>query len=157
MVLNLRSSLVWACWASAGGGVAMAILVNWAMMSMFLIVVAWQIAMATTPFRALSLVVLSTLVVLVTLALVPNPDLCWVHWMSFGLQLSALFTASALRREAETARALARAQAVLASTVRTRSACGLARASRAGATAYLARVQLEIASHVGDPGRARIT
>src|SRR5688572_29956748 len=158
MVLKLRPSLVWSLLGvQLASVVAMAILVNWAMMSMFLIVVAWQIAMSTTPFRALSLVLLQTLVVLVTLALVPNPDLCWVHWMAFGLQLSALFTASALRREAETARALARAQAVLASTVRDAERLRISRELHDawGHELTALGLQLEIASHVTDPNRAK--
>ena len=158
MVLKPRAGFVWALvGVQFASVVAMAILVNWAMMSMFLIVVAWQIAMSTTPFRALSLVLLQTLAVVVTLALVPNPDLCWVHWMAFGLQLSALFTASALRREAETARALARAQAVLASTVRDAERLRISRELHDawGHELTALGLQLEIASHVSDPGRAK--
>jgi signal transduction histidine kinase len=137
--------------------VAMAVIVNWAMISMFLILVAWQAAMTTTPFRALSWVLFQTLLVLVTLALVPNPDTCWVHWMSFGLQLCVLFTASALRREAETARALARAQAVIASTARDAERLRISRELHDawGHELTALGLQLEIASHVTEPGRAK--
>ncbi|HEX8467133.1 MAG TPA: sensor histidine kinase [Allosphingosinicella sp.] len=136
--------------------VAMAILVNWAMMAMFLIVVAWQAAMATAPFRALSWVVLQSLVLVVTLALVPNPDLCWVHWMAFGLQLVVLFTANALRREAETARALAEAQAVIAISARDAERLRISRELHDawGHELTALGLQLEIASHVAEPGRA---
>jgi signal transduction histidine kinase len=133
----------------------MAIIVNWAMMSMFLIIVAWQAAMTTAQFKALGWVVLQSLVVLGTLALVPNPDTCWVHWMAFGLQLCVLFTANALRREAETARALAEAQAVIASTARDAERLRISRELHDawGHELTALGLQLEIATHVGDPGR----
>jgi signal transduction histidine kinase len=158
MVLNLRSGLRWTLLCvQLASVVAMAILVNWAMMTMFLIIVAWQVAMATSPFKALSWVVLQTLVLVATLALVPNPDLCWVHWMSFGLQLCVLFTANALRREAETSRALARAQAVIASTARDAERLRISRELHDawGHELTALGLQLEIASHVTEPGRAR--
>ena len=157
MVLNLRSGLRWALLCvQLASVVAMAVLVNWAMMAMFLIIVAWQAAMATAPFRALGWVLFQTLALVATLALVPNPDLCWVHWMAFGLQLCALFTASALRREAETARALARAQAVIASTARDAERLRISRELHDawGHELTALGLQLEIASHVEDPARA---
>ncbi len=158
MVLKLRPGLHWTLLCvQLAAVVAMAILVNWAMMTMFLIIVAWQVAMATEPFRALGWVVLQTLVLVATLALVPNPDLCWVHWMSFGLQLCVLFTANALRREAETARALARAQAVIATTVRDAERLRISRELHDawGHELTALGLQLEIASHVTEPGRAK--
>ncbi|MGZ8282984.1 MAG: sensor histidine kinase [Allosphingosinicella sp.] len=157
MVLKQRSRLQWALLGvQLAAVVAMAIVVNWAMMSMFLILVAWQAAMTTTPFRALAWVILQTLVLVATLALVPNPDLCWVHWMAFGLQLCALFTASALRREADTARALAGAQAVIASTARDAERLRISRELHDawGHELTALGLQLEIASHVTEPGRA---
>ena len=158
MVLKLRPSLQWTLLCvQLAAVVAMAILVNWAMMAMFLIIIAWQAAMATSPFRALSWVVFQTLLVLATLALVPNPDTCWVHWMAFGLQLIALFTASALRREAETARALAEAQAVIANTARDAERLRISRELHDawGHELTALGLQLEIASHVTEPGRAK--
>jgi signal transduction histidine kinase len=157
MVLQLRPGPQWALLAiQLASVVAMAILVNWAMMAMFLIITAWQAAMAASPFRALSLVVFQTLLLVVTLALVPNPDLCWVHWMAFGLQLVVLFTANALRREAETARALADAQAVIASTARDAERLRISRELHDawGHELTALGLQLEIASHVTEPGRA---
>ena len=157
MVLKLRSSVRWTLLCvQLAAVVAMAIMVNWAMMSMFLIIVVWQAAMMTAPFKALSWVVLQTLVVVGTLALVPNPDLCWVIWMSIGLQLCVLFTATALRREAETAQALARAQAVIASTVRDAERLRISRELHDawGHELTALGLQLEIASHVTDPARA---
>ncbi|HEY0112664.1 MAG TPA: sensor histidine kinase [Allosphingosinicella sp.] len=156
MLLKLRGHFQWLLLCVQLAAVmAMAILVNWAMISMFLIIVAWQVAMVTAPFRALGWVVFQTLVVLVTLALVPNPDTCWVHWMAFGLQLCALFTASALRREAETARALAQAQAVIAITVREAERLRISRELHDawGHELTALGLQLEIASHVSDPAR----
>ena len=156
MVLKLRPGVQWALLCvQLAAVVAMAVVVNWAMMAMFLIVIAWQVAMTTSPFRALSWVVLQTLLVLATLAVVPNPDTCWVHWMAFGLQLTALFTATALRREAETARALAQAQAVIASTVRDAERLRISRELHDawGHELTALGLQLEIASHVGDPVR----
>ena len=157
MVLKLRPALRWTLLCvQLAAVVAMAIFVNWAMMTMFLVIIAWQAAMAAPPFKALSWVVFQTLLLVGTLALVPNPDLCWVHWMSFGLQLTALFTASALRREAETARALAQAQAVIASTARDAERLRISRELHDawGHELTALGLQLEIASHVGDPARA---
>lgn len=137
--------------------VAMAVLVNWAMMAMFLIIVAWQAAMAAPPFKAFGWVLFQTIVLLGTLAVVPKPDLCWVHWMAFGLQLCVLFTANALRREAETARALAHAQAVIAHTARDAERLRISRELHDawGHELTALGLQLEIASHVTEPGRAK--
>jgi signal transduction histidine kinase len=157
LVLKLRPRQQWALLCvQLALVVAMALLVNWAMVAMFLVLVAWQAAMTTTPFKALGWVVFQSLAVFVTLALVPNPDTCWVHWMAFGLQLSALFTASAFRREAETAQALAKAQAVIASTARDAERLRISRELHDawGHELTALGLQLEIASHVGDPTRA---
>jgi signal transduction histidine kinase len=158
MVLKLRPGLQWTLLGvQLAAVVAMGIVVNWAMMSMFLIIVAWQVAMVTTPFRALSWVIFQALVVLAAMALLPNPDTCWVHWMAFGLQLCALFTSSALRRETETARALARAQAVIASNARDAERLRISRELHDawGHELTALGLQLEIASHVTEPGRAK--
>jgi signal transduction histidine kinase len=157
MVLKLPSSRKWAllCFQLAMV-VAMAILVNWAMVAMFLILVAWQAAMTSAPFKAFAWVIFQTLVVLGTLALVPRPDTCWVHWMAFGLQLCVLFMANALRREAETARALVQAQAVIATTARDAERLRISRELHDawGHELTALGLQLEIASHVTEPGRA---
>lgn len=156
-VLKLKSGPQWVLLCvQLVAVVAMAVLVNWAMMTMFLIIIAWQVAMATSPFRALSWVLFQTLVLVGTLAIVPNPDLCWVHWMAFGLQLTVLFTANALRREAETARALAEAQTVIANTVRDAERLRISRELHDawGHELTALGLQLEIASHVTEPGRA---
>ena len=62
----------------------------------------------TTPVKALSWVAFQNLVIIGTLAQALNPDLCWVLTKSLALQLLFVFTAQALRREAETSRALVR-------------------------------------------------
>lgn len=76
--------------------------------------------------------------------------------MSFGLQLCVLFTACALRREAETARALAQAQAVIANRVRDAERLRISRELHDawGHELTALGLQLEIASHVSNPGRA---
>jgi signal transduction histidine kinase len=157
-VLKPRPRLQWALLCvQLASVVAMAMLVQWAMVAMFLILVAWQAAMTTTAFKALGWVVFQTLFVLATLALVPRPDTCWVHWMAFGLQLVVLFTANALRREAETARALAQAQAVIASTARDAERLRISRELHDawGHELTALGLQLEIASHVADPARVK--
>ena len=158
MVLKPQPRLQWTLLGvQVAAIVAMAIVVNWAMMSMFLIIVAWQVAMVASPLKGLSWAILQTLTLTLTLALVPNPDVCWVLWMSFGLQLCALVTANALKREAETARALARAQAVIASTARDAERLRISRELHDawGHELTALGLQLEIASHVSEPGRAR--
>jgi signal transduction histidine kinase len=158
IIMKLRPKLQWTLLVvQLAAVVAMAIVVNWAMMAMFLIIIAWQAAMMTSPFRALSWVLFQTLLLLAVLAVVPNPDTCWVHWMAFGLQLGVLFTASALRREAETARALARAQAVIAITARDAERLRISRELHDawGHELTALGLQLEIASHVSEPGRAQ--
>ena len=157
LLLKPRPPLQWALLGvQLAAVVAMAVLVNWAMMAMFLVIVAWQAAMTFPPFKALGWVIFQTLLLVLTLALVPNPDLCWVHWMAFGLQLCVLFTANAFRREAETARALAQAQAVIASTARDAERLRISRELHDawGHELTALGLQLEIASHVGDPARA---
>ena len=90
LLLKLRAGLQWALLCvQLGAVVTMGVVVNWAMMSMFLIIIAWYAAMVTTPFKALSWVIFQALAVLAAMALLPNPDTCWVHWMAFGLQLCA--------------------------------------------------------------------
>jgi len=164
MVLKLRPGLRWVllCGQSAAV-VAMAIVVPWAMMSVFLAIIAWQVAMATAPARALAWVGLQTLAVIGALGLAPKPDLCWVVGLASGLQLLLVFAAQALRREAETARSLARAngelrsaQAVIASTARDAERLHISRELHDawGHELTALGLQLEIASHVTDPARA---
>jgi signal transduction histidine kinase len=164
MALRLRPTLqpILLCIQVAAVAV-MAFLVSWAMMSAFLIIVAWQIAMRTGPVQALSWVAFQTLIVVGALALAPKPDLCWVIGKSFALQLFFVFTAYALRRQADTARALAEtneelrsAQAIIATTVRDAERLRISRELHDawGHELTALGLQLEIASHVTEPDKA---
>jgi signal transduction histidine kinase len=144
--------------------VAMAIVVPWAAISTFLIIPAWQVAMAATPARALGWVAIQTLAIIAALAQALNPDLCWVIGKSLALQLLLVFTAQALRREAETARALAvantelrSAQALIAGSVREAERLRISRELHDawGHELTALGLQLEIASHVTEPGRVK--
>ena len=164
MVLKLRPALRWTLLCVQVVSVAaMAFIASWAMMSAFLIIIAWQVAMATTPLKALAWVAFQTLAIIGTLAVAPNPDLCWVIGKTFALQLFVLFSAQALRREAETGRALARtngelraAQAIIAGAVRDAERLRISRELHDawGHELTALGLQLEIASHVTEPGRA---
>jgi signal transduction histidine kinase len=163
MVLKLRTSVQWVLLCVQVAAVAaMAFIASWAMMSAFLIIVAWQVAMANGLARALSWVAGQTLVIIAALAIAPNPDLCWVIFKSFTLQLFIVFTAQALRRQTETARALAQtnrelraAQAIIANTVRDAERLRISRELHDawGHELTALGLQLEIASHVAEPQR----
>ncbi|QNM82629.1 sensor histidine kinase [Sphingomonas sabuli] len=135
---------------------AMIVLLNWSLMAMFLVPLAWQVGFALPALRAVGLVLAQTIVANLVLAIVPNPDLCWVNWMAFGLQMSTLVTAVALRREAETAEALASAHAVIANNARDAERTRISRELHDawGHELTALGLQLEIASHVSDLGRA---
>ena len=164
MALKLRPRLRWTLLCIQVAAVAaMAFIASWAMMSAFLIIVAWQVAMATGPVRAFGWVALQTLAVVAALALAPRPDLCWVIGNSIALQLFFVSAAQALRREAETARALARtnrqlqaAQAVIAANARNAERLRISRELHDawGHQLTALGLQLEIASHVAEAGRA---
>ena len=164
MLPKLGTRLRWTLLGVQVGAVAaMAIIVPWAAMSTFLIITAWQVAMATTPVKALGWAAFQTLAIVGALAQALNPDLCWVIAKSFALQLLLVFTAQALRREAQTARALAEtnrelrsAQAILATTVRDAERLRISRELHDawGHELTALGLQLEIASHVTEPGRA---
>ncbi|WP_324749244.1 sensor histidine kinase [Sphingomonas sp. LY54] len=164
MILKLRTSLYWAliC-VQLAAVVAMTILVPWAGMSSFLVIIAWQVGMSTTPAKALSWVAFQNLAIVATLAQALNPDLCWVLTKSSALQLLFVFTAQALRREAETARALAQtnrelrsAQAIIVNTARNAERLRISRDLHDawGHELTALGLQLEIASHVSEPARA---
>jgi signal transduction histidine kinase len=164
MLLNLRETVHWAVLAvQVACVVAMALIVPWAGMSSFLVVIAWQVGMSASPRRALSWVAAQNLLIVAALAQALNPDLCWVLTKSLALQLLFVFTAQALRREAETARALAQtnrelvsAQAIIASTVRDAERLRISRELHDawGHELTALGLQLEIASHVTEPARA---
>lgn len=164
MVLRLRPGLLWTLLCvEVAAVVAMTIAVPWAGMSEFLIIVAWQAAMATTAGRALGWVAFQTLAIVATLAQALNPDLCWIIGKAVALQLLLVFTAQVLRREAETARALAQtnrelrsAQAIIANAVRDAERLRISRELHDawGHELTALGLQLEIASHVTEPGKA---
>jgi signal transduction histidine kinase len=165
MVLKLRSSVQSALLCiQLAAVVAMTVMIPWAMMSVFLVIIAWQAAMSYAPARALGWVVFQNLAIIATLAQALNPDLCYILGLSFALQLGFVFTAQALRREAESARALAEAnrelqsaQALIARTVRDAERLRISRELHDawGHELTALGLQLEIASHVAEPGRAR--
>jgi signal transduction histidine kinase len=164
IVLKPRPRLLWALLSvQVASVVAMAIILPWAGMSTFLIIVAWQAGLATGPARALAWVAFQTLAIIAALAQALNPDLCWVLTESLALQLFFVFTAQALRREAETARALEQtnrelrsAQTIIANTVRDAERLRISRELHDawGHELTALGLQLEIASHVTGPGRA---
>ena len=164
MSLRLRTSLHWTLLAiQLAAVVAMTAIVPWAGMSSFLVVIAWQVGMSTGPAKTLSWVAFQNLAIVATLAQALNPDLCWVLTKSFALQLLFVFTAQALRREGETARALAQtnrelraAQAIIANTVRDAERLRISRELHDawGHELTALGLQLEIASHVTEPAKA---
>jgi signal transduction histidine kinase len=164
MTLKMRASLHWALLCvQLAAVIAMTLIVPWAGMSSFLVVIAWQVGMSTTPAKALSWVAFQNLAIIGTFAQALNPDLCWVLTKSAALQLLFVFTAQALRREAETARALAQtnselraAQAIIANTARNSERLRISRDLHDawGHELTALGLQLEIASHVTEPGRA---
>ena len=164
MALGLRPRLQWTLLCVQVAAVAaMAIILPWAGMTPFLIIIAWQVALATGLLKALGWAGLQTLVVIGALALAPEPDLCWVIGKSFALQLFMVFSAQALRREAETARALAQtnrelqaAQAIIASTARDAERLRISRELHDawGHELTALGLQLEIASHIAHRARA---
>ena len=164
MTVKLRPSLHWTLLCiQLAAVVAMTAIVPWAGMSSFLVIIAWQVGMTTTPAKALGWVAFQNLAVIGTLAQALNPDLCWVLTKSAALQLLFLFTAQALRREAETARELAQtitelrsAQAIIANNVRDAERMRISRELHDawGHELTALGLQLEIASHVNDPAQA---
>ncbi|HEU0134978.1 MAG TPA: sensor histidine kinase [Allosphingosinicella sp.] len=164
MTLKLRAALHWGLLCvQLAAVVAMTAILPWAGMSSFLVVIAWQVGMSTSPARALGWVAFQNLAIVATLAQALNPDLCWVLTKSSALQLLFVFTAQALRREAETARALAQtnrelrsAQAIIANNARSAERLRISRDLHDawGHELTALGLQLEIASHVTGPGRA---
>lgn len=163
MVLNLRGRLHWTLLGiQVAAVVAMTAILPWAGMSSFLVVIAFQVGMATTPAKALAWVTAQNLLILGTLAQALNPDICWVLTKSAALQLLFLFTAQALRREAEATRALAQtnrelrsAQAIIANSVRDAERTRISRELHDawGHELTALRLQLEIASQVSEPAK----
>jgi signal transduction histidine kinase len=161
MILRLSDRAQWALLGAQLALVtAMTTLVPWAGMSSFLVVIAWQVGMLTTPGKAMRWIAFQNLVIIVTLAQAMKPDLCWVLTKSGALQMLFVFTAQALRREAATSRALTQtnhelrsAQAIIAGDVRNAERLRISRELHDawGHELTALGLQLEIASHVTEP------
>jgi len=165
MVLKLRPGLFWTLLCvELAAVVAMAVIVPWAGMSSFLVIIAWQAAISTGPRQALAWFAFQNAAIVAALAQALNPDICWVLGESAALQLLLGFAAQALRREAETARALAQtnrelraAQAIVANRVRDAERLRISRELHDawGHELTALGLQLEIASNVAEPARAK--
>ncbi|MFN3945168.1 MAG: sensor histidine kinase [Allosphingosinicella sp.] len=132
--------------------------------SVLFVVTAWQAALAMAPLMALGWVFFQAIALnaLLTFYNPKVPPFLFVLSLDFVLQLLFVFTAYALRREAETARELTRsnrelrsAQAVIASTARSAERLRISRElhDEWGHELTALGLQLEIASHVA-PERA---
>jgi signal transduction histidine kinase len=157
MLLKLRPRLKWTLLLLQVAAVAaMALIVPWAMMAVFLIITAWQVAMETGPGEALGWVAFQTLAVIGALAQALKPDMCWILGLSLALQLFFAYTAHTARALARTNRELTAAQAILANTVRNAERMRISRELHDawGHELTALGLQLEIASHVAEPGRA---
>lgn len=165
MVLKLSDRAHWTLiGVQLAAVVVMTVLVPWAGMSSFLVVIAWQVGMSTAAAKAMSWLTFQNLAIIGTLAQALNPDICWVLTKSAALQLLFVFTAQALRREAESSRALVQtnrelrsAQAIIASNVRNAERLRISRELHDawGHELTALGLQLEIASHVTEPAKAQ--
>jgi signal transduction histidine kinase len=144
--------------------VAMTIVHPKDLMSIFLVIIAWQVAMMTAPAKALCWIAFQTLAVIGMIILSPNTHLSYIMVLSFVLQLCCVLTVQALKREAETARALGRAnqelrstQAIIASRVRDAECLRISQELHDawGQELTALRLQLEIANSSGEPRRVR--
>ena len=146
--------------------VAMALIQPFGVIPVFLVITAWQVAMMAEPPKALGWVAFQTLAVIGTLAYAHTnfSDYYFVIGLSVALQLCFVFTAHALRLEAEAARALTEtndelrsAQALMENTVRNAERLRIARELHDawGHELTALGLQLEIASNVADPARVK--
>lgn len=167
ILLNLRGSLHWSFLCiQVAAVVAMSIVRPSGGGFVFLVIIAWQVGMTTTPAKALSWVIVQTLALIGTLA-IGHPEfgnIYFVLGLSFVLQLWFVFTAHAIRREAESARALVQAnrelksaQVIIAGAVRDAERLRISRELQDawGDELTALGLQLELASRVTEPGQAR--
>lgn len=165
MGLKLPTRTRWALLVVQVGAVmAMAHIISWAGMAQFLIIVAWQAAIATTLGKALGWVTVQTLAVTAALATAINPDICWVILKSAAMQTLLVLAGTAMRREMQAARALAisnrelhAAQAIIATRVRDAERLRISRELHDawGHELTALGLQLEIASNVSEPDKAK--
>ena len=164
MASKFRPAIFWTIiWSELAAVSAMAVILPWAGISHFLVIIAWQVAVATTPRKALGWCLLQTAVFIGAQAQAITPDLCWVIVKSLALQLLLLFLARALQRQEETSQALAKtnsdlraAQAIIVSAARDAERLRISRELHDawGHELTALGLQLEIASNVVEPGRA---
>lgn len=164
MAVRFRPAVLWSLLAAQLAAiVAMVVILPWAGLSSFLIIIAWQAAVATTPRRAFGWAVFQTLVIVGVMAQAISPDLCWIFVKSFAMQLLLLFMARALKSEAAISRELAQtnrelkaAQAIIANNVRDAERLRISRELHDawGHELTALGLQLEIASNVAEPTRA---
>lgn len=167
LLLRLRSSLHWSLlFIQLAAVVAMALIRPGGSWSIFLVIIAWQVAIVTAPQMALGWVVVQTLALSGTVSIV-DPDFdpnFFMLGLSFVLQLLFVFTAHALRTEVETTRTLAQAnrelqaaQAIIASGARDTERLRISRELHDawGHELTALRLQLETAGRVAEPGRAK--
>lgn len=161
--LNLRPRLQWgALGLQVAAVAAMVAIVPSPVFSVLLVIIAWQVAMTTPPLNALGWVAAQTLVIAAAVANArPGFEVCFIFGLSLALQLFVVFTAHALRMEAETARTLAQsnnelrsAQAFIANAVRDAERLRISRELHDawGHELTALGLQLEIASHLLDRG-----
>lgn len=165
-LLKLRKGLHWGLLGMQLASVlAMALIRPSGGLSGMLVIIAWQVAMVAAPGKALGWIVVQTLALIGTLAMT-HPDFehnYFILGLTFVLQLLFAFVAHALRLEAETAEALAlanrelqAAQAIIARTARDSERLSISRELHDawGHELTALGLQLEIASHVTEPGKA---
>lgn len=167
ILVKLRASLHWSLLSIQLATVfAMATLRPGGSWFIFLVIIAWQVAMAATPRKALSWVAVQTSALAgMVMILNPNADPnVFILGLSLVLQLLFVFTAHALRAEMETARALDQANrelgaahAIVANKVRDAERVRISRELHDAWAHELTalRLQLEIASQVAEAGRAK--
>lgn len=165
IVLDLSRRLqLWALALQVVSVAGMVAIVPSPVFSVLLVIIAWQVAMTNLPMTALGWVAAQTLLIIVVIGQSrPGFEVCFIFGLSLALQLFFVFTAHALRLEAETARALAQsnaelrsAQLVVANAVRDAERLRISRELHDawGHELTALGLQLEIASHILERGAA---
>ncbi|NTZ42351.1 hypothetical protein G7A66_04445 [Altererythrobacter sp. SALINAS58] len=161
--LKLRAGAYWAllC-AQLAAVVAMALIHPKDLMSIFLVIIAWQVAIATTPVKAMIWIGFQSLAIVGALSFTPGTQLSYIFILSLVLQLCCVLTAEAVKREAAAARALAQAnsdirsaQAIIASRVRNTERLRISHDLHDAWSNELTALgcQLDIAEREGEPQR----